>query len=131
MNSILFADDSLLQLDIHFAPSAMFSDRITNRGYTPDVLDDRFHQNPEITHFPYQYGMIKRSLDYFEIDIKSLHQDVIWVKHHANDNFTPMDSSMEALALAELKDLGFNVVVFPSDVLTDFKIYDGPVFSNN
>lgn len=128
MNSILFTDGSLIQIDIHFAPSAMFSDRRTNRGYTPNIIDDRFHQNPDITPFPYQYGMIKRSLDHFGIDVKTLQQNVIWVKHEAIENFAPMDASMEALALAELKDLGFNVIVLPSAVLTDFKIYEGPVW---
>ncbi len=66
--------------------------------------------------------MIKRSLDHFGIDDKSLQQNVIWVKHEPIENFAPMDLSMEALALAELKDMGFNVIVLPSALLTDFKI---------
>jgi hypothetical protein len=39
-----------------------------------------------------------------------------------------MDAATEELAPAELKDMGFNLVIFSSDVLTEFKIYDGPVW---
>ena len=128
MNSILFIDGSLLQIDIHMAPNPIFSDRSNSRSYIPNIIEDRFHQSTEITQFPYQYGMIKRSLDHFGIDIITLQSDVIWVRHLSQENFAPLDNAQESLAISELKDLGFNVVVLSSDILTGFTIYEGPIW---
>lgn len=128
MNSILFIDGSLLQIDIHMAPNPIFSNRRNNEGYIPNIIEDRFHQSTEITQFPYQYGMIKRSLDHFGVDVKTLQRDMIWVRHLSQENYAPLGNAQESLAIAELKDLGFNVVVLSSDILTGFTIYEGPIW---
>jgi len=122
-HSLLFRnsiDQIFIQIDLFIAPGVIFSANKLNKKFRADINNDFIYQSAELNSFPYQYGMIKQMIEYFQLTT-ILDEPVIVVEHNFEIETDRLKNKGESLMLNELLELGFKYMKVPSEVFEQFE----------
>jgi len=113
------------QIDLHFEPNPVFSDRNSQKYFIPST-DLALNGTDDSMLLPYRSGMFKEMINEFKCaDYCSKNLGVIVVRSEFSNSARQGSQYYERLEnaiLREVSELGFYAVIFSSDQLTNYQV---------
>ena len=113
------------QIDLHFEPTPVFSDRNAGKYIAPQVNSDSSNDE-DLKLFPYQIGMFKQMVAAFQCEEFCNKNLVLVVVRSNNSNSARQGSSyyemLESTLLQEIKAIGFDAVIIDAEDITRYNV---------
>lgn len=111
--------EDFAQVDLHFAPSAIFTHVSKKKSFIPMHKDGFLYSQPGISTQEYQYGMIEQMMSEFKINKNS---QVLIIKHDFELECQPANEQIISLIKNELMEITeYNGLLLSSKVFQGFK----------
>jgi len=111
--------EDFTQVDLHFAPSAIFTHVLESKSFKPEEKKGFIYNQSNVRTTVYQFGMIEQMMSAFKIDPKN---KVLLIKHDFNMDYQPADDQVISLIKTELSELSnFDGLVLSSNLVEGFK----------
>ncbi len=121
------------QIDLHFEPNPVFSDRDLKLYFIPKIDAGKMNDDDSIL-FPYRIGMFKEMITEFNcVEHCSMNRGLVVVRSEFSNSARQGSKYYELLEnriLQEANELGFYAVIFDSDQLTNYRVNDNSLMGN-